>query len=112
MTRFTSTWEPMLIEEVTIASGTWFYSDSIPYRASLIRQRYNYTSHDLVELDSILEIPYVDYIDYNISDEGVIYFWLFKEQNSGTQSTSPTFSTYFSARDHLSSYGKNHDIAW
>jgi hypothetical protein len=76
----------------------------------LIKQKYDYTSIDLVSLDEVLAIPNVDYIDYNISDDGIIYFWCFT--NGENKTFSNTFSTYFSAREHISTYGSKYDIEW
>ena len=96
---FKSSWEPTLISTELVATGTWWYQDEIPYHVELIKQKYDYGSKDLVILEQILEIPYIDYIDYSISDEGVLYFW--KIYN---ESHSQTFGNYYSAREHIESY--------
>jgi len=61
----------------------------------------------LVVLEQILEIPYIDYIDYNISDEGVLYFWKIVNKNH-----SQTFGNYYSAREHIESYDGKSVIEW
>ena len=110
MKKFAPDWEPTLLTEEVVASGTWWYQDKVPYTAELIKQRYDYTSKDLVTLDEILEIPNIDYIDYSISDEGVIYFWRFT--NGDNKTFSDSFSTYFTARDHINTYGGKYEIKW
>jgi len=108
--RFTSEWEPTLLSEEILASGVWFYDDQIPFSAKLLKQKYDYTSFDLPEIEVTIHPYNLDYIDYSISDEGFIYFWQFEGQ--GRKSKSPTFSTYFAARDHINSYGTKYDISW
>ena len=110
MQKFTENWEPTLISEEVIASGTWWYQDEVPYKAELIKQKYDYSSKDLVVLDEILGIPNIDYIDYSISDEGIIYLWRFT--NGKNKTFSDTFSTYFTARDHINTYGSKYKIEW
>ena len=110
MKKFESDWEPTLLNEEIVASGTWWYQDEIPYLAELIQQKYNYTSKDLVVLDETLKIPNIDYINYEISDEGIIYFWQFT--NGKNKTFSDSFSTYFSARDHINTYGQKYEIKW
>lgn len=110
MKNFESSWEPTLLKQKTIASGIWWYQNKIPYRAELIKQAYNYSSKDIIILDEILYPETLDCIDYNISDEGILYFWKFK--NGENESFSKSFSTYFTARDHLSTYEGKTKINW
>ena len=107
---FTSGWEPTLLSEEVLASGVWFYDNKIPFNAKLLRQKYDYTSFDLPKIEVTVHPYNLDYIDYSISDEGSVYFWQFEGQ--GRKSKSPTFSTYFAARDHINSYGTKYDISW
>ncbi len=108
--RFISEWEPTLLSEEILASGIWFYDDQIPFNAKLLRQKYDYTSFDLPAIEMAVHPYNLDYIDYSISDEGFLYFWQF--QGKGRKSKSPTFSTYFAARDHINTYGTKYDISW
>jgi hypothetical protein len=110
MSKFSPSWEAQVIEEGVVATGKWYYQNDIAYHAKLVKQVWNYGSRDLPELDEILEVPYCDYIDFNVSDEGVLYYWVFT--GPSTKTTSPTFATYFQARDHLDTYGYKHDITW
>ena len=110
MSKFESDWEPKLIDEKVVAKGTWFYQDSIAHDVRLIKQKFNYNSYDLPELNEVLAAPFRDYIDLNISDEGVLYFWVFSA--SGYSPGSPTFATYFQARDHLGTYGWKYEVQW
>ena len=102
--------EAEIEQESIVACGTWFYQNEVPYKAKLVKTKWNYTSFDLPVLDEILEVPFCDYIRYQISDEGVLYHWEF-EGPAGTTTTEP-FSTYFSARDHLNTYGYTYEIVW
>ena len=70
--KFHSKWEALKLGEEVVAEGTWFYQDEIPHGVQLIKSKWNYKSKDLVVLGEILEIPYCDYIDFNISDEGYL----------------------------------------
>jgi len=108
--QFHPRWEAQINNEEVVAKGTWFYQDEIPYKAFLVKTKWNYTSHDLPLLDEILEVPYCDYIRYEKSDEGVLYYWKF-EGPTGT-STSDSFSKYFLARDHINTYGYKYEICW
>ena len=110
MEKYHSKWEAKVLEETIVASGTWYYQNEISYNAKLIKQIWNYTSADLPELDKILEVPYCDYIDYKISDEGVLYHWVFS--NASGETYSPSFSSYFMARDHINTYGYKYKIEW
>jgi len=110
MNKFNSKFEAQVVHEETIATGLWYYQNEVACEATLVKQVWNYGSRDIPELDEILEIPYCDYINYNISDEGVVYFWKFSGPN--TNSSSPSFATYFQARDHLDTYGTKHEIDW
>jgi len=108
--KFHPKWEAEKEKEEVIANGTWFYQDEVPYKAHLIKSKWNYTSRDLPLLDKILEIPYCDYICYQISDEGIIYHWKFEGPTGVT--TSDQFPTYFLARDHINTYGYKYEIKW
>ena len=110
MNKFHPKWEVLIENEEVVAQGTWFYQNQLPYKATLIKQNWNYTSLDVAELDEILEIPFCDYIDFSISDEGVLYYWKFVGPNNET--VSPTFPTYFQARDHINTYGYKYEIQW
>ena len=110
MSEFHPNWEAKIIEEHIVANGVWFYDNEIPYNAELFKSVWNYKSTDLALLDEILEIPFLDYIDYKISDEGVLYYWRFS--NGVVKNKSPSFSTYFEARDHINSYGTKYEINW
>ena len=110
MSKFHPKWEAMVENEEVVARGVWLYQNETPHEAELIKQTWNYTSKDLSELDEILEIPFCDYIDYLISDEGVLYHWKFSGPSGS--SVSPSFSTYFQARDHINTYGYKHEISW
>ena len=110
MSKFHPKWEAQVVEEKIVAEGIWHYQNAVPYEARLVRQMWNYGRRDLPELDEILEIPYCDYIDFNISDEGVIYYWTFVGPTGKT--TSPAFATYFQARDHIDTYGYKHEVNW
>lgn len=105
-----SKFEAEIEHEEIVAQGVWFYRNEVPYNAKLVKTKWNYNSFDLPILDEILEIPFCDYIRYQISDEGVLYHWEF-DGPTGTTTTEP-FSTYFNARDHLNTYGYKYDIGW
>jgi len=107
-TKFHSKWEAELQSEEVVISGIWYYQNEIPYTAELIKQKWNYRSADLTILDEILEVPFCDYIDYSISDEGVIWVWRF--QNGNKKTSSPTFPTFFLARDHINTYGYKYKL--
>jgi len=102
--------EAKIESEKVVAEGTWYYQNEVPYSASLLKTKWNYTSKDLPILDEILEIPFCDYIRYGISDEGIMYHWVFTGPTGET--TSDEFPTYFSARDHLNTYGYKYEITW
>jgi len=104
---FKPSWEPSLVSEEIVATGTWWYQDKISYDAKLIKQKYDYGSKDLVILEQILEVPFIDYIDYSISDEGILYFWSFSNETY-----SDTFGNYYSAREHIDSYDGRNEIEW
>ena len=108
MSKFHPKWEAKKTSERIIAKGKWWYQDEIEYSAQLIRETWNYTSKDLVELDKILEAPQCDYIDFSISDEGVRYFWQFSGPVGDRE--SPTFPTFFLAQEHITSYGYRYEI--
>lgn len=108
MSRFHISWEPSLLREEVLASGTWIYQGVESYEAKLIRQTYDYASFDIPLLDELLA-PEVDF-HYEISDSGNIYFWSFTREDHS--STSRMFSSYFAARDHLSTYAGEFDITW
>jgi len=110
MYEFHSKWEALIEKEYIVAEGIWFYDNEIPFTAVLIKQKWNYASTDLPVLKEILEIPYMDYISFSISDEGIIYFWRFNNKQSET--TSIAFPTYFLAREHLDTYGCRYEINW
>ncbi len=110
MSKFHPKWEAQVVDEQVVAIGVWHYQNEVTYKAKLMKQIWNYGSEDLVELDQILETPFCDYIDFNISDEGVIYFWQFSGPTGET--ISPTFAAYFQARDHIDTYGYKHEISW
>ena len=110
MTRFHEKWQPSLVEEEVLAKGEWHYQGHEDYSIVLIRQKYDYTSFDLPLLAELLHPYFEDYIDYAISDDGCLYFCRFS--NNKQLTTSPTFSTYFSARDHLSTYEGPKTIEW
>lgn len=95
----------MLSEEI-VASGDWYYQDEINYSAKLLKQVWNYTSFDLDEMYDRA----IDYVSYDVSDEGVIYIWHFEKE--GTVFCSRSFSTFFKARDHLDTYGYRYEIRW
>jgi len=107
---FHKEWEAKIEKEEIVASGIWFYQNEIEYKAYLIKTKWNYTSKDLPLLDEILDIPYCDYISYEISDEGILYHWKF-EGPTGVN-VSNYFPTYFMARDHINTYGYNYEIKW
>jgi hypothetical protein len=106
--KFHSKWEAEVETDEVLTSGTWYYQNEIPYSAQLIKQKWNYKSTDLPILDEILEVPFCDYIDYSINDEGIIYFWRFESSNNKT--SSPVFPTYFLARDHINTYGYKYEL--
>ena len=106
MSKFPASWEPALQHETIVASGKWHYQNAFPYTAELVRQVWNYTSFDLLEL---YELPFDD-VDFAVSDEGVLYFWRFT--GNGRTHYSDSFSTYFRARDHLETYGYQYQIDW
>ena len=99
-------WKPSIIKEVVVASGDWYYQDEIKYTAKLIRQVWNYTSF---ELDEMYE-KVIDYVSYDVSDEGVVYIWQFEKD--GNIRYSDSFSTYFKAKDHINTYGYKYEILW
>lgn len=109
MSKFHSRWEAKILEEHVIASGVWHYQNELPYSIQLIKQLWNYTSADLSLLDELLEVPFSDYIDFNISDEGVIFFWRF-DSPKNEKNVSSTFSTEVQARKHLDTYGYNYKL--
>lgn len=99
-------WEPEIVKEDIVASGDWFYQNEIKYAAKLIKQTWNYTSF---ELDEMFEKA-IDYVSFEVSDEGVVYIWKFEKGTIVNYSDS--FSTYFKAKDHINTYGYKYDISW
>ena len=99
-------WEPEIVKEEIVASGDWFYQNEIKYAAKLIKQTWNYTSF---ELDEMFEKA-IDYVSFEVSDEGVVYIWKFEKGTIVNYSNS--FSTYFKAKDHINTYGYKYDISW
>ena len=110
MKKFYPTWEAKVLHEEVLIKGVWYYGDTIPFEAQLIKQKWNYTSFDLELLDDILVSPYFDYISYSISDEGVLYIWKFQKQTE--ISYSPNFSTFFQAKEHIATYGSKFTVTW
>lgn len=105
--KFEPDWQPTLLKEELVARGVWLYQNVDSYRAELIKHFYDYGSLDLLRLSEILESPYIDDIDYNISDEGVLYFWKF---SNGT--ISKTIGSYFHAREYIETIEGRHEIEW
>lgn len=110
MEKFHPHWEPKILSSEVVAIGTWFYDNKAPYDAKLVKTKSNYTSLDLAELDELLEIPFHDYLDFAVSDEGVSYHWEFSKD--GAETTTHSFSTYYEARDHLNTYDSRYEISW
>lgn len=106
MNRLPDGWEPEILEEEVVASGEWFYQNQIRYTVKLIKQKWNYTSF---ELDEMYEKA-IDYVSFDVSDEGVAYYWQF--ENGTNKNCSESFSTYFKAKDHINTYGYKYEISW
>ena len=110
MSKFHPEWVPTLISEEIVASGVWWYEDTVECSVQLIRRTYDYTSFDIPILEEILNGADFDDLEYNISDQGVLYFW--RIQGPSGQTYSPCFSTYFTAREHIDSYSGKNEIDW
>jgi len=85
-------WEPEVVKEIVVASGDWYYQDEVKFSAKLIKQIWNYTSFELDEMYD----KAIDYVSFEVSDEGVVYLWQFEKDGNLTYSDS--FSTYFKAK--------------
>lgn len=77
--KFSSDWEPVVLETSVLAEGTWTYQGKVEYRVRLLRRTWNYTSADIDAIEkAVSESINGDYIDYAISDEGNVFFWEFE----------------------------------
>jgi hypothetical protein len=100
--RFTDAWEPKLLDEEVLASGTWTYADGTEYAARLVRRRWDYTSEDVPEIEANVSGVNIDYVDYAIGPDGNVYLWLFKGRNA--QAESKHFSSAKEAENHIQTY--------
>ena len=112
MKKFEENWSPTLMSQEILAQGTWWYQGVKTFNVELLKQKYDYTSKDLVVLEEEDDRIGLDWdaIDYRISDEGTLYKWKFRRGEEITFSDS--FSTYFLAREHIDSYEGKKEIIW
>lgn len=104
--RFTEKWEPTLIDRSILVTGTWWYDNVIPWKIELIRDKYDYTSRDLEDIEkSCNYIVTEDLILNDIDESGQIFYWKFSNPNGGA-SESKYFGNYGDALNHIKTYGK------
>lgn len=108
--RFAPDWEPTLLEEEVVGEGRWLYQDAIGYSARLVRRRWDYTSADLQEIESKVDEIAMDHVDYDVSDDGDVFFWIF--EGASGQSVSPTFPSLELAKSHIHSYAGTATVKW
>lgn len=109
--RFSSDWEPVVLETSVLAEGTWTYQGKVEYSVRLVRRTWDYTSADIDATEkAVSESINGDYIDYAISDEGNVFFWEFRDKGGCT--TSPHFASVEAANTHFSTYAGPSKIHW
>lgn len=87
--RFHNGWDPQVLEEEVLAEGVWNYQGVVPYFVKLVRLKWDYTARDIAEIEQNVRGAASDYLDYNIGEDGTVYFWEFNNESWKTR--SPTF---------------------
>ena len=108
--RFSSNWEPELLEEEVVAEGSWRYQDAVEYNARLVRRKWDYTSADIDKIESQVEGIAADCLDYNIGEEGNVFFWVFEAESGKTLSRS--FPSFELAKSHIYTYAGTAKVVW
>lgn len=108
--RFNAQWEPAILEEEEMATGTWLYQDTVKYAARLIRRKWDYSASDIEDIEKNVPGINIDYLDYAIGEDGNIFFWAFEGPTGKTQSSH--FPTYTEALAHIATYAGTASIAW
>lgn len=99
-----------MLSRETLAEGTYWYDGLVPYSLVLVKERYDYTSNELEEIEEHANsIVVMDYVDYAINEQGEVFYWKFS--GPVRQSTSPVFGSLEEAKDHLKSYGRT-EVKW
>lgn len=74
MSRLNSKREVHATQEEVVKSGIWlYYKNETTCETKLAKQVCKHNNLDLYGLNKIIEIPFNNSIDFNISNEGVIY---------------------------------------
>lgn len=108
--RFDDSWEPSVLEQHVLATGTWLYQDVVAYSAQLIRQKWDYVAADIECIEANVHGVNIDYLDYAIGEDGNVFFWIFNGPTGKHQSRK--FPTYEAARVHIDTYAGTSTIVW
>lgn len=109
--RFKDDWAPVVLADRVLAEGSWKYQGVVLHEVRLLQRTWDYTSADIEAIEvAAADETNIDYIDYAISEDGNVFFWEFRTQDSCT--TSPHFSSFEAAKAHFSAYAGPSKIRW